>query len=81
MSLFIDHTLVQAEIDRRYELAGIDRHATHAHDWHRADRPAWPLGLHPLAAWVSRLVGGAVTPARHPSQRDTTVAAGRPRHP
>ena len=35
MSLYIDNNVVQADIDRRYELAGVDRHDTHNHDRHR----------------------------------------------
>lgn len=81
MSLYIDNNVVQADIDRRYELAGVERHDTHAHDWHREDRPARSLALHPVAAWVARLVGGPATPSRRDAQRTTTVAAGRPRHP
>jgi hypothetical protein len=81
VSLYIDNNVVQAEIDRRYELAGVDRHDTHVHDRHRSDLPARPLALHPLAAWVARVVGGPATPSRHRSQRTTTGAAGRPRHP
>ena len=51
MSLYTDTNVVQAEIDRRFELAGVDRHDTHNHDRHRDDLPARPLGAHPLAAF------------------------------
>ena len=81
MSIYTDQMTVQTEIDRRYELAGVDRHDTHNHDRHRYDLPARPLGAHPLAAFVARLVGGSATPSRKRAQRSTPVAAGRPRHP
>ncbi len=82
MSLYIDNNVVQADIDRRYELAGVDRHDTHLHDRHQGDlptrsarrctrwRPGWP------ASW-------AAPRPRHGthSQHGATVAAGRPRHP
>ena len=73
--------IVQADIDRRYELAGVDRHDTHNHDRHRYDLPTRPLGAHPLAAFVARLAGRPATPSRKRSRRSTPVAAGRPRHP
>ena len=81
MSLYTDKIVVQTDIDRRYELAGVDRHDTHNHDRHRYDLPARPLGAHPLAAFVARLVGGPATPSRKRSERTTPVASGRPRHP
>ena len=80
MSLYTDTTIVQADIDRRYELAGVDRHDTHHHDHHRYDLPSRPLGAHPLASFVARLLGPA-TPSRNRARRGTPVAAGRPRHP
>jgi hypothetical protein len=76
MSIYTDPMTVQAEIDRRYELAGVDRNDTHHHDRHRYDVPTRPLGTHPLAAFVARLVGGVAT---RPGRR--TAATGRPRHP
>ena len=81
MSLYIDQMFVQTEIDRRYELAGVDRHDTHHHERHRYDLPVRPIGAHPLAAFVARLVGGSPTPSRKRSQRSTPVVTGRPRHP
>ena len=80
MSLYTDQKIVQTDIDRRYELAGVDRHDTHHHDRHRYDLPARPLGAHPLAAFVARLVGGPATPSQDRA-RTTTPAARRPRHP
>ena len=80
MSLYTDQMTVQTDIDRRYELAGVDRHDTHNHDRHRYDLPVRPLGAHPLAAFVARLLGPA-TPSRNRSRRSAPVAAGRPRHP
>jgi len=78
MSLYIDTNVVQAEIDRRYELAGT--HLSDRHAYHRADLPVRPLAMHPLVAFVTRLVGGTATPTT--SRREgTVVAAGRPRHP
>ena len=82
MSLYIDNNVVQADIDRRFELAGVDLHDTHNHDRHRYDLPARPLGAHPLAAFVARLVGGPATPSRTAVRsRTPTVVTGRPRHP
>ena len=81
MSLYTDQMTVQTDIDRRYELAGVDRHDTHHHDRHRYDLPTRPLGAHPLAAWVARLVGGPATPSRKRSRQGTPVVTGRPRHP
>jgi hypothetical protein len=81
VSLYTDTTIVQADIDRRYELAGVDRNDTHHHDRHRHDLPTRPLGAHPLAAWVARLVGGPATPSRKQSRQGSPVATGRPRHP
>ncbi|MFL6151689.1 MAG: hypothetical protein ACJ72B_04840 [Ornithinibacter sp.] len=81
MSLYTDNNVVQADIARRYELAGVDRHDTHHHDRHPHDLPARPVGLHPLTAWVARLLSGSTTASRQHSQRHGTVAAGRPRHP
>jgi hypothetical protein len=81
VSLYTDQMTVQTDIDRRYELAGVDRHATHDHDRHRYDLPVRPLGAHPLAAFVARLVGGSATPSRKRPGATTPVAAGRPRHP
>ncbi len=81
MSLYTDTTIVQADIDRRYELAGVDRHDTHHHGRHRYDLPTRPLGAHPLAAFVARLLGGPTRTSQGGARRGTPVAAGRPRHP
>jgi len=81
MSLYTDQMVVQSDLDRRYELAGVDRHDTHHHDRHRYDLPARPLGAHPLAAFVARLVGGPATPSRNRARKTAPAAAGRPRHP
>jgi hypothetical protein len=77
VNTYIDST-VRTEIDRRFELAGVDPSDRHAH--HRSEVSGRPLGLHPLAALLARLVGG---PASSPAGRSarSTVAAGRPRHP
>ena len=77
MNTYIDST-VRAEIDRRYELAGVDPSDRHAH--HRSELSRRPLGTRPLAAFVARLVGGSATPATG-RRGGSTVAAGRPRHP
>ena len=81
MSLYIDNNVVQADIERRFELAGVDVHDTTHRARHGSDLPARPLGAHPLAAFVARLVGGGSTPARARSGRTAGVASGRPRHP
>ena len=82
MSLYTDSNVIQAEIDRRFELAGVDPYGRNQHhDSHVRDLPARPLGAHPLAAFVAGLVRrpGAGTPTR--SRRGGPVATGRPRHP
>ena len=82
MSIYTDPMVVQTEIDRRFELAGVDPYVRDSHHTsHVRDLPARPLGAHPLAAFVARLVGGGSTPSRNRVQRSTTVAAGAPRHP
>ena len=82
MSLYTDPMVVQTEIDRRFELAGVDPDAPPTTTTaHRHDLPARPLGAHPLAAFVARLLGGPATPSRSGARRSTPVAAGRPRHP
>jgi hypothetical protein len=81
MSLYTDPMIVQTDIDRRYELAGVSRKDTHNHDRHRYDLPVRALGAHPLAAFVARLLGGHSTPSRGGTRRSTPVTAGRPRHP
>ena len=81
MSIYTDPMVVQTEIDRRFELAGVDPHVRNSHHTsHLRDLPARPLGSHPLAAFVARLVGGGATPSPQRSGRGSVVA-GRPRHP
>ena len=77
MNTYIDST-VRSEIDRRFELAGFDPSDRHAH--HRSEVSGHSLGIHPLAAFFTRLVGGSSTGSAGRSAR-STVAAGRPRHP
>ena len=80
MSLYTNPMTVQTEIDRRFELAGVDPYDRHHRDQHRRDLPSRPLAAHPLAAFVARLVGGPEnTTAARP--RRTTVTSGAPRHP
>ena len=79
MSIYSDPMVVEADLDRRFELAGVDRHDTHHHDRHRRDLPARPLAAHPLAAFVARLLSGRAT--RTPQRSRRSAAAGRPRHP
>ena len=83
MSIYTDPMTVQTEIDRRFELAGVDPYSRHDHDHdrHRRDLPSRPLAAHPLAAFVARLVGGpqGSTPASGP--RATAVACSTSRHP
>ena len=81
MSLYTDPMIVQAEIDRRFELAGVDPYGRHHHDHHRRDLPTRPLGAHPLAAFVARLVGGRQGSASTARPRPTVVPSGMPRHP
>lgn len=77
MNTYIDST-VRTEIDRRFELAGFDPSDRHA--YHRSEVSGRTLGIHPLAAFFARLVGGSHTGSAGRSTR-STVAAGRPRHP
>ncbi len=81
MSLYIDNNVVQADIDRRFELAGVDLHDTNHRARHGSDLPSRPLATHPLAAFFARLVGGSATPRTARSHRDTQAVTGRPRHP
>ncbi|HYN66058.1 MAG TPA: hypothetical protein VES93_04160 [Ornithinibacter sp.] len=81
MSIYTDPSVVQAEIDRRFELAGVDPFVRDPHHGsHVRDLPIRPLGAHPLAAFFARLVGGRTAPAPTRSRRGTTVVAGRPLH-
>ena len=68
MTLHDYPSIVQAEIDRRYELAGVDRHGTRrsnrprsdrANQASRADRADRPLGARRLVAYLARLLGGS----------------------
>ena len=77
MNTYIDST-VRTEIDRRFELAGVDPSDRHA--YHRSEVSGRPLGIHPLAAFFARLMGGSDTTSAGRSSL-STVAAGRPRHP
>jgi hypothetical protein len=81
VSLYIDNNVVQADIDRRYELAGVDIHDTTHRSRHGSDLPSRPLVMHPLAAFFARLVGGSDTPRTSRSHRDAQAVTGRPRHP
>ena len=65
MTLHDYPSIVQAEIDRRYDLAGVDRHGARrsyrprsdrADQANRADRP---LGARRLVAYRARLLGGS----------------------
>jgi hypothetical protein len=71
-------TTVRAEIDRRFELAGFD--PSDRHVYHRSEVSGRALGIHPLAAFFTRLVGASASTSAGRSTR-RTVAAGRPRHP
>ena len=78
MNLYADPLSVRAEINRRFELAGVD--PEHLHDGLRHEAPVHRAGGHPVAALVARLVGGSSTP-RPASRSGAPVASGRPRHP
>jgi hypothetical protein len=56
-------------------------HDTTHRAWHGSDLPTRPLGAHPLAAFVARLVRGSTTPRDARSHRDAPAVPGRPRHP
>lgn len=79
VSIYTDPMAVSSEIDRRFELAGVDRHDRHHHDRHRHDLPPRPLGAHPLVAFVTGLVSrrSATSPGRSLHSAPVT---GRPRH-
>ena len=59
MNTYADPLVVNAEIDRRFELAGLDPRDRHHHA--ALDLPTPPLAAHPLAAFVARLVRGGET--------------------
>ncbi len=80
MSLYIDTNVVHAEIDRKYELAGVDPRDHHDTDGTRHGRPLLPLAAHPLAAFVARLVGGSANPGGRSRRAAGQVDTGRPRH-
>jgi hypothetical protein len=82
MSIYTDPMVVQTEIDRRFELAGVDPYVRNSHHTsHVRDLPVRPLGAHPLAAFVARLLGGPSTRSQGGARPGTPVASGRPRHP
>ncbi len=82
MSIYTDPMVVQTEIDRRFELAGVDlRPTTHNHASHVRDLPARPLGAHPLAAFVARLVGGSLDADADALQGAPPPWPAGPRHP
>jgi hypothetical protein len=75
MTIHADPLFIAAEVERRLELAGIDR-CSH----HRGDVSHRPLAAHPLAVFVARLVV-----RRHHDEATRRAARGldhgRPRHP
>ena len=79
MNTYIDST-VRAEIDRRYELAGVDPSDRHAH--HRSELSRRPLGAHPLRPSSPDSVGGrqgSASPHGPPAAHRGAVR--HPRHP
>lgn len=76
MTLHDYPSIVQAEIDRRYELAGVDRHGTRRSNRPRSDRADWadrPLGARRLVAYLARLLGGS---AASPSSTAASSGSG-----
>ena len=78
MNIYADQLNVQAEIDRRLELRGVDPQHRHDDAWHRHRRPPVPSRPHPLASFVARLVGGRQTAARGGVTTGAPVAPGAP---
>jgi hypothetical protein len=86
MTLHDYPSIVQAEIDRRYELAGVDRHGTRrsnrprsdrADQANRADRADRPLGARRLVAYLARLLGGSAASASSTAAASHTGAPSR----
>lgn len=85
MSTSADLMVARADYDRRLELAGVDPHGRR----HHADRRLGhgrstaqpPLGTHPLAAFVARLVGRTGSGGGARQQQGGVAVTGRPRHP
>ena len=80
MSLYIDTNVVQAEIDRRYELAGVDRHAPTTTTGTgttcrcaRSPHTRWPRSS--PVWWAARR-----TPSEASRRAAGQVDTGRPRH-
>ncbi len=86
MSINEDPMTIRADLERRLELAGVDPYDRHGHDLHRhalqrhrVRAPA--LGVHPLAAFVTRLVR-ARDVTRSPRRRhEVAVPSGPPHDP
>ena len=89
MTLHDYPSIVQAEIDRRYELSGVDRHGTRtsnrlrsdranqANQANRADRADRPLGARRLVAYLARLLGGSAASASSTAAASHTGAPSR----
>ena len=74
VSIHADPLFINAEVERRLELAGVTR------EGRDPVTPRRPTSVHPLAGFVARLVGGGSGGA--PVRRTTRpVATRRPRHP
>ncbi len=80
MTLHDYPSIVQAEIDRRYELSGVDRHGTRTINRprsNRSDRADRTLGASRLVAYLARLFGGSAASASSTAAASHTGAPSR----
>jgi hypothetical protein len=81
VNVYANPQFVNAEIERRFELAGIDPYDRHHHADRRLDhgRPVSPAkpAHHPLASFVARIVGAGSTTAAPRPAVCTPQASGR----
>lgn len=79
MSLHYDQLIIQAEIDRRYELAGVARPGTRKHNRYRHHQTNRPLLAHRLTAFLAGLMGTTTAPRRPLARPGIPMPADRPR--
>jgi hypothetical protein len=81
VNVYANPQFINAEIERRFELAGVDPYDRHHHVDRRLDhgRPVSPAkpAHHPLASFVARLVGGGSASTPHQPVACLPQAGGR----